>query len=198
MAAHDPHVGPGLVEEVEEGVADDARHAPAHTVRTLEGVVLGLYVLVLVWVVLLKIHTDGFGDLVGRRSINMVPLGGTGAGGLGSSELAVNVLAFIPLGVLVFLATRRRSFARVFLPVVGVSLVFEIVQYVFGIGASDITDVLTNTAGGLVGIGIAWLCLRLLGDRAQRWLLVALVVVLVALAAGFFTWLQVTGIQFRL
>jgi glycopeptide antibiotics resistance protein len=187
-----------LVDAYGERVVDGARPAPAHTGRTVERVVLGIYVLVLVWVVLLKIHTDGFGDLFGRRSINLVPFGGTGAGGLGSSELAVNVLAFIPLGVLVYLATRRRNVARTFLPIVGVSLIFEIVQYAFGIGASDITDVLTNSAGGVIGIGIAWLGLRLLGDRAQRWLLVALVVVLVALAAGFFTWLQVTGIRFRL
>jgi glycopeptide antibiotics resistance protein len=197
MAAHDPHPVPGLIEKPGERVADDAR-PPSQTGRTVERVVLGIYVLVLVWVVLLKIHTDGFGDLIGRRSVNVVPFGGTGTGGLGSSELAVNVLAFIPLGVLVHLAARRRSFARVFLPIVGVSLVFEIVQYVFGIGASDITDVLTNSAGGLIGLGIAWLGLRLLGGRAQRWLLVALVVVLVALAAGFFTWLQATGIRFRL
>jgi glycopeptide antibiotics resistance protein len=108
------------------------------------------------------------------------------------------VLAFVPLGVLVYLAAGRRTFARLFHPVVGVSLVFEIVQAVFGIGASDITDVLTNSAGGLVGLGIAWLALRLLGDRARRPLVVAVVVVLVALAAGFFTWLQVTGIRFRL
>jgi hypothetical protein len=50
----------------------------------------------------------------------------------------------------------------------------------------------------LIGVGIAWLGFRMLGNRAQRWLLVALVVALVALASGFFTWLQVTGIQFRL
>lgn len=140
MTAHDPRVGPGPVEEPGDPAAVDAGRTTAPTGRSVD-VVLGIYVLVLVRVVLLKIHTDGFGDLVGRRSINMVPLGGTGTGtgGLGSSELAVNVLAFVPLGVLVHLAARRRTFARTFLPVV----------------------------------------------------------VLVALAAGFFTWLQVMGIRFR-
>lgn len=198
MAAHDPHVDPRLVEEHEDRAADDGAPAPARPGRTAERVVLGLYVLVLVWVVLLKIHTGDLGDLVGRRSVNLVPLGGTASGGLGSRELAVNVLAFVPLGVLVYLAARRRRLARMLLVVVGVSVVFEIVQYVAGIGASDVTDVLTNTAGGLVGLGVAWLALRLFGDRAQRPLLVALVVVLVALAGGFFAWLQVTGVRFRL
>lgn len=167
--------------------------------RTAERVVLGLYLLVLVWVILLKMHTGDLDDLSGRRSLNLVPFGGTGElSGLGSQELAINVLAFIPLGVLIYLAARRRSLGRLLLPVVGTALVFEVVQYSFGIGASDITDVLTNTAGGLIGLGIAWFGLRVLGVRAQRWLLVGLVVVLLALAAGFVAWLQVTGVRFRL
>ena len=29
------------------------------------------------------------------------------------------------------------------------------IQYVFSVGASDITDVIMNSAGGIVGIGIA-------------------------------------------
>ncbi|WP_425954589.1 VanZ family protein [Xylanimonas sp. McL0601] len=167
--------------------------------RTAERVVLVLYLLVLAWVILLKMHTGDFGDLSGRRSLNLVPFAGTGElHGLGSQELAINVLAFIPLGVLVYLAARRRSFGRLLLPIVGAALAFEVVQYALGIGASDITDVLTNTTGGLIGLGIAWFGFRVLGARAQRWLLVGLVVVLLALAAGFVAWLQATGVRFRL
>jgi glycopeptide antibiotics resistance protein len=32
------------------------------------------------------------------------------------------------------------------------SLTMEVTQYIFAIGASDITDVVTNTAGGLIGL----------------------------------------------
>ncbi|MGO5093840.1 VanZ family protein [Clostridium sp. LCP25S3_F10] len=35
-----------------------------------------------------------------------------------------------------------------------ISLIFEVSQYVFGIGASDITDIITNTIGKIVGMGI--------------------------------------------
>ncbi len=31
---------------------------------------------------------------------------------------------------------------------------FEASQYIFGIGASDITDIITNTIGGIIGICI--------------------------------------------
>lgn len=180
----------------EPGDDDDA--LPGDGPRALEWIALAVYLVVLAWIVLLKMHVGEFEDLVGRRSLNLVPFAGTGTGGLGRSELAVNVAAFVPLGVLGVLAVRRRTLARVLLPIVAVSVVFEAVQYALGVGASDITDVLTNTAGGAVGAGLAWLGLRLLGPRAQRWLLVALVVVLIALAAGFFTWLEVAGVRFRL
>lgn len=33
-----------------------------------------------------------------------------------------------------------------------VSLLFEIIQYILSIGSSDITDIITNTLGGLVGV----------------------------------------------
>ena len=191
MAAHSPH-RPHPAETAEPGALG------ADAGRTLERVALGLYLLVLVWVVLLKLHTDGFDDLLGRRSLNLVPFAGTGSGGLGSSEVAVNVAAFVPFGALVYLVARRRTLARVLLAVAGVSVAFEVVQYVAGIGATDVTDVLTNGAGGLAGAAIAWLGLRLLGERARRWLVLAVVVIVVALAAGFFVWLRVTGVRFRL
>lgn len=34
----------------------------------------------------------------------------------------------------------------------GLSLVFEVTQYIFAIGASDITDVIDNTLGAVIGI----------------------------------------------
>ncbi len=32
------------------------------------------------------------------------------------------------------------------------SLTFEIIQFIFAIGATDITDVITNTVGGFLGL----------------------------------------------
>lgn len=199
MAETPTHLGSPEVEQPDEVAAEHPASERTDVGRTAARVVLVVYVLALSWVILLKMHVGDLGDLSGRRSLNLVPFGDTGdLHGLGSRELAVNVLVFVPLGVLVYLAARRRSFWRLLLPVVGVALAFEVVQYAFGIGASDITDVLTNTAGGLIGAGIAWFGFRVLGTRAQRGLLVGLVVTLLALAAGFVAWLQATGVRFRL
>jgi glycopeptide antibiotics resistance protein len=38
------------------------------------------------------------------------------------------------------------------LPIFGVSILFEIIQFIFGLGASDITDLINNTLGGVIGI----------------------------------------------
>lgn len=35
------------------------------------------------------------------------------------------------------------------------SIVLEVMQYILGVGASDITDVITNTIGGVAGLGVA-------------------------------------------
>ena len=35
--------------------------------------------------------------------------------------------------------------------IAGISLLLEITQYILAIGSSDITDLITNTAGGLLG-----------------------------------------------
>jgi glycopeptide antibiotics resistance protein len=168
------------------------------TDRTAARVALGLYLALLAWVILLKMHTGGFGDLTDRRALNLVPFGATGQmHALGSQEIALNVLVFVPLGVLTYLVARRRS-ARLLFPVIGTSLAFEIIQFTFGIGASDITDLITNTIGGLLGLSIGWMGFRLLDARAQRWLLVGLGVLLLTLAVSFLAWLQVTGVRFRL
>lgn len=47
-----------------------------------------------------------------------------------------------------------RLFLRMLAPIFFTSLVLEMLQYIFAAGASDITDLITNTTGGLIGIGI--------------------------------------------
>ena len=77
-------------------------------------------------------------------------------------------------------------------------MAFETVQYATGCGASDITDVITNTAGGLVGVAIAAGVTWKLGRRAERVTVITLAAVLVATAIGIALWLKISGIHFRL
>lgn len=44
------------------------------------------------------------------------------------------------------------SFLKNITVIAGVSLLFEGLQFIFAIGASDITDFMGNTLGGIIGV----------------------------------------------
>lgn len=45
-------------------------------------------------------------------------------------------------------------FLKKVVPIASVSLLYEVLQFIFAIGASDITDIIGNTFGGIIGIFI--------------------------------------------
>ena len=59
---------------------------------------------------------------------------------------------FIPIGVLLSVNFKRLSFRSKLLIVLGASIAAEVIQYILAIGVTDITDVITNTLGGLIGL----------------------------------------------
>lgn len=46
------------------------------------------------------------------------------------------------------------SLSKKIVSCLGVSFIFELFQFIFSIGASDITDLIGNTLGGIIGMGI--------------------------------------------
>lgn len=52
--------------------------------------------------------------------------------------------------------------------VFGMSLAFETLQFIFAIGTSDITDLISNTTGGIVGIAIVYLFSMILKDKTHK------------------------------
>ena len=65
-------------------------------------------------------------------------------------EVVYNVLVFIPAGFF-FSALGKRKVTSGIIVSAMLSLCFETIQWIFALGASDITDVITNTAGGALG-----------------------------------------------
>jgi len=114
-----------------------------------------IYLAALSWMILLKLHFS-FADVTAVRSVNLIPFGGMLVLGGAPSyhEILYNALAFVPLGLFVCVLRKKRLTAGVIAPIALTSLFFEVVQYIFAIGASDITDLLANTIGGILGIGI--------------------------------------------
>lgn len=52
-------------------------------------------------------------------------------------------------------------------PIAMVSLLFEIVQYIFAIGVTDITDFIGNTLGGVIGIVAYLIANKLVEDETK-------------------------------
>lgn len=75
----------------------------------------------------------------------------------------LNVILFIPVGMIIVLVVRR-SWATATLVAVGASMAIELVQLVPVLHReATITDVITNGLGGLIGAGVALYARRLIG-----------------------------------
>ncbi|WP_227425054.1 VanZ family protein [Pengzhenrongella sicca] len=123
-----------------------------------------VYLVLLVWAVLWKFEAP-WAIQTGERIVKLVPF--VAAGGAGASapvEVAVNVLLFMPFGLSLGLLTswpRRRAVGTM----AAASIALEFTQYVLAVGSSDLTDVIANTAGGVVGLGLFALAHRRLQAR---------------------------------
>lgn len=122
-------------------------------------VTLGLlifYLIALIWIIIFKLQFS-FENLPHIRNINLIPFGESVIvnGKMDISEIIQNALAFIPLGLFVHVLWEQKSFLKQFVPIICTTLLFEVIQFIFAIGATDITDIITNSLGGIIGIIIA-------------------------------------------
>ena len=112
-----------------------------------------VYLIILTWIIVFKLQFS-IGDLSGHRSINLIPFYESMIvnNRLDVSEIIENIFVFIPFGVYISMIKENSSFLKKVIPIACTSLFYEIVQFVLDIGASDITDFITNTFGGIIGI----------------------------------------------
>jgi glycopeptide antibiotics resistance protein len=120
--------------------------------KILSRSVLTIYLLILLWLVLFKFSAHPLSVLSNyqRRSLNLIPFAGTSSSNL--YQLVENIIAFIPFGLLLSINLKLTDFWRKLTYICAFSAAVEITQYVFAIGSTDITDIITNTLGGLVGL----------------------------------------------
>lgn len=133
--------------------------------RVWARLLLAAYLVVLVWLVVFKLAL-GWGAVLRAhqiRELNLVPFAHATWGI--RSETVDNVLAFVPFGLLAQVTIKRVSTWWKLLGICLVSVVFETTQYVLAIGVTDITDVLTNTMGGLLGLLLYRATRRVLAER---------------------------------
>jgi glycopeptide antibiotics resistance protein len=127
------------------------KDSEAPHVKSLAKALLALYLLILVWLVLFKFSLDLSPILEYQtRSLNVIPFAGLSRNNL--RETIYNFVVFIPFGLLLSVNLKRAGFWQRLAIILGFSLAVEIIQFVFAIGVTDITDVITNTFGGFLGL----------------------------------------------
>lgn len=121
-----------------------------------------LYVICLLRIVLFKrvtlIHLIKYGINPAKRALYLTPFVGISNifKGLYNffgvfQNYIGNIVLFVPLGLIVNYYKKEISYKRCFFYGALVSISFEIIQYIFAIGTSDINDVITNSIGALLG-----------------------------------------------
>lgn len=133
---------------------------------------LVLYLFALTWIILFKMQFS-FQDLryfTDFRGINLIPFAGSVIKNnqIDIGEIIYNVLAFIPFGIYISMLKPNWSFLKKIVPIAGVSLLFEVLQFIFAIGGSDITDLMGNTLGGIIGVGVYIVFRKLFNTKANK------------------------------
>lgn len=96
-----------------------------------------------------------------NRSINLVPFETIRAYVTGKSlvsqtvvwnNILGNICLFLPLGVYMQLFRTRKNCLFSIAIISLISLGIELIQFVFGIGVTDIDDIILNSLGGVIGV----------------------------------------------
>ena len=119
--------------------------------KSVSYVVFCVYFILLIWLVLFKFATS-LSSLPRMRSINLTPFYYNQETNTHLEEILYNIIVFVPFGVYVQVFKEDWKIATKCLAVFGISFLFEVVQFIFAIGASDVTDLMGNTFGGICGI----------------------------------------------
>ena len=137
--------------------------------RNLTRILFAVYFLILVWILLFKMSFS-LDELYKSRSINLIPFMGSVVvnGRIYINEIIDNILVFIPIGIYICMLKEDWSILRKISVGFFISLGIEVLQFILAIGATDITDLLGNTLGGILGIGVFYLFSKLFKNKTNK------------------------------
>lgn len=137
--------------------------------KRITSILFLIYFIVLTWIILFKMSFT-LTDLPHLRGVNLIPFAQSVIvnGKMDVTEIVQNMIAFIPFGVYMCMMREKAGFFGKVAPAACVSLIYEILQFVFAIGATDITDLIANTLGGIAGCFIYTVFLKVLGKKTNK------------------------------
>lgn len=144
-----------------------------------------IYITLLIWIIVFKLQFS-ISELDTVRSINLIPFHYDNEIGVRFhlTEILENIAIFAPLGIYLFMFKHEQKFWIKVLITVGISMGFEVVQYILAIGRSDITDLITNACGGIVGIGVYYMIVKLFGSRKCANQMITIIASIVTIVVG--------------
>jgi glycopeptide antibiotics resistance protein len=152
---------------------------------------LALYLVILIWLVLFKLQYNVLSVFnYHHRSLNLIPFAGPSKVNGSFGEMIDNVIIFIPLGLLLNVNFKKVGFLPKFAFILVLSLTFEFIQFIFAIGATDITDVITNTVGGILGLKLYGLSNKYITSKRLDRVIIFVGILLLVLLLGFRTHLR--------
>lgn len=160
----------------------------------LLGVLFVIYIILLIWIIMFRLSFS-ISSIHRVREINLIPFnyGVVHAGDIPIFETLLNILIFLPFGI--YLKMFGFDNKKIVFTGFWVSLLFEVSQYIFRLGSSDITDIIANTLGMVVGIFLYFIFRKIFknDDRVNKIFLVLATIVSVIMVVFFF-WLLIGSI----
>lgn len=113
-----------------------------------------IYLIALCWILLFKLGVRF--SYMGNRQVNLIPFSEPLIlhGKIDFGEIIMNMVIFVPLGIYAGTLFKRWTFGRHLFFFFLISLIVEGLQFILRVGAFDITDTITNTLGGIIGLMI--------------------------------------------
>lgn len=111
-----------------------------------------IYLIVLCWILLFKLGVRF--SYMAKRSVNLIPFSEPVVrhGRTDFSEIILNVIIFVPMGIYAGILFRRWTFGNKIFFFFFMSFLIEAFQFIFRVGAFDISDIITNMLGGIIGL----------------------------------------------
>ena len=111
-----------------------------------------IYSIALFWILLFKLGVRF--SYMGTSSVNLIPFSEFFLSNvkIDRAEIILNVVIFLPLGIYAGVLFKKWTWGQKLFFFFLISLMFEELQFIFRIGAFDITDIITNILGGIIGL----------------------------------------------
>ena len=126
----------------------------SNSTNKLTIVLFVIYLIALFWILLFKLGVRF--SYMENRQVNLIPFSEFLIlnGKIDFGEIIMNVIIFVPLGIYAGILFKEWIFGKNIFFFFLTSLIVEGLQFILRVGAFDITDIITNTLGGIIGLMI--------------------------------------------